>query len=128
MMDEDDNTDSSQSVNDDRKHSRIGERLSFSPITHPPSQDKNGDAEAQPADKKMATMRTMEMRQITRIRRLLVSRNTFPCYHGHCSLHRRRRIQLRSTIVSVQVKEFGQTTQKQMRVMGDRALSVQIPC
>ena len=51
-MDEDDNTDSSQSVNDDRKHSSIGKRLSFSPITHPPSQDKNGDAEAQPADKK----------------------------------------------------------------------------
>ena len=51
-MDEDNNTDSSQSVNDDRRHSRIGERLSFSPITHPPSQDKNGDTEAQPADKK----------------------------------------------------------------------------
>ena len=51
-MDEVNNTDGSQSVNDDRNHSRIGKRLSFSPITHPPSQDKNGDAESQPADKK----------------------------------------------------------------------------
>ena len=50
MMNEDTNTDSSQSVNDDRRHRIIGERPSFSPITHPPSQDKNGDAEAQPAE------------------------------------------------------------------------------
>ena len=50
-MNEDDNTDSLQSVNDDRRHRIIGERPSFSPITHPPSQDKNGDAEAQPAEK-----------------------------------------------------------------------------
>ena len=50
MMNEDDNTDSSQSVNDDRRHRIIGERPSFSPITHPPSQDKNGDAEAQPVE------------------------------------------------------------------------------
>ena len=77
---------------------------------------------------KMGTMTTMRITPITRIRRLLVSRKTFPCHHGHCSLHRRRRIQLRSTIVSIQVKEFGRTTQKQMRMMGDHALSVQIPC
>jgi hypothetical protein len=71
-------------------------------------------------------LRSMEMTPITRIRRLLVSRKIFPCHHGHCSLHRRRRIQLRSTIVSVQVKEFRRTTQKQMRMMGDHALSLQI--
>ena len=49
-MNEDNNNDSSQSANDDSNHSMIGGRLSFSPITNPPSQDKNGDAGAQPAE------------------------------------------------------------------------------
>ena len=50
-MNEANNNDSLQSANDDRRHSMIGERLSFSPITLPLSQDKNGDAGAQPAEK-----------------------------------------------------------------------------
>ena len=44
MMDKNKNT-GSQSVNNDGRHSRIETRLSFSPITHPPSQDKNTGAE-----------------------------------------------------------------------------------
>jgi hypothetical protein len=44
MMDNNNNT-GSQSVNNDGKHSRIETRLSFSPITHPPSQDENTGAE-----------------------------------------------------------------------------------
>ena len=49
MMDEVDNNSGLQSVNNDR---RIGDRLSFSPIIPPPSQDKNEDAEHHPAEKK----------------------------------------------------------------------------
>ena len=51
MMNEDNNNDSSQSANDYSNHSMIEGQLSFSPITNPPSQDKNGDAGAQPAKK-----------------------------------------------------------------------------